>query len=299
MALVGLLLGHGHMGRLHAAALAERDDVRLVVVDPPLGLRPPVPRQPDFAIVAAPTALHAELALPLLERGVPCLVEKPLATNPRDAEALARHPHLSVGMIERFNPVLRVVEGVRPRYVQAERLGPYPAPGGPRAGRGPRGTDVDVVHDLMVHDLDLLGLFLDGPVREVRAVGVGVGGRQPDIAEARVEMASGVALLAASRVSREARRHLRLVDEGTWWSLDLRARTARRVRWGDGNLDAEELPVPERDPLRDEHAAFLAAVRSGGGFPCPGAEAVATLRLARAILHRIEAFAAPAGSRPG
>ncbi|MCB9759352.1 MAG: Gfo/Idh/MocA family oxidoreductase [Alphaproteobacteria bacterium] len=283
----GALIGCGHMGGAHARRLLERADVDLVAILDPVPPTEPalaalhrsaLPEGLDFAVVAAPTRLHAALTRPLLEAGLAVLVEKPLAATVDEARGLLGHDRLSVGHIERFNPAVAALpEGLRPRYLRAERLSPFRA----------RGTDVDVIHDLMIHDLDLL-LHLDGSeVTEVRAVGVPVMTPGVDIADVRLETASGcVASLTASRVSRASARHLRLVSEGAYFSLDLGERTAERVRWGAGQLAAEPLAVPRRDALVALHDAFLAAVRGEGPFPAPAHEALRGLELADEVARR-------------
>jgi predicted dehydrogenase len=271
----GLLLGCGHMGGIHARKLAARDDVTLTIIDPPRGQPDLGGPLPDFAIIATPTTTHAAVALPLLRAGVPCLIEKPLAHSLDDATALARFAHLSVGHVERFNPTLVPIRaaGATPRFLQAERLSPFQR----------RGTDVDVIADLMIHDIDLALWLLGGPVREVRAVGVGVMTGGADIVSARIELEGGVATLTASRVSHTPARSLRLIEEGTYWSADLRARSLHRVRWGDRKLDPEPVPVPDIDAIEAEQSAFLAAVRGEADYPCPGSEALAALALADQI----------------
>lgn len=285
--LEGLLFGHGHMGRHHARRLAERTDVRLRVVDPAQGLPPPDRLRADFAVVATPTASHTEVAGPLLDAGIPTLVEKPLAPDLQQARRLAASDRLSVGHIERWNPAVRAVAHVRPRFVEAQRMAPWPAP----AADGGRGTDTDVLADLMLHDLDLALRFLPGALQDTRAVGVGVLSGHPDIAKARLELGGGVADLTASRVSRAPSRTLRLVEDGEYWSLDLLAHRVTRVRWGVGRLDGEPVPVPAGDALVDQHADFLAAVRGGGPMPVPGAEALRVMAVIEAI--RAALLAAP------
>jgi predicted dehydrogenase len=273
----GVLLGHGHMGAFHARRLAERGDVALTVLDPAQGLHGPLPGALDFAVIATPTSTHADLARPLLDRGVPCLIEKPLAATLAEARLLAAYPHLSVGHVERWNPTLSLIAGCRPRFFVSERLAPYPA----------RGTDVDVISDLLVHDLDLACLLLPGPLRDLRAVGVGVLSGVTDIVNVRLELGAAVAQLSASRVSREPVRKLRLFEDGQYWSLDLLHRAAFRSRWGQGEqgveLQGEPLPVPAGDALQGEHAAFLAAVRGEAPYPVPGPEALAVLELAEQV----------------
>ena len=272
-ALHGLLLGHGHMGQLHRTRLEDRPDIRLTVVDPAQGLEAPAQLRPDFAVIATPTSAHVELAGPLLEAGIPCLVEKPLASTAREARLIAHHPHLFVGHSERFNPALEPVAHVQPRYLEAERLAPFRA----------RSTDIDVVADLMIHDLDLAVQFLGSKTQDIRAVGVGVVSGCTDITRARVEFSQGVASLCASRVSREAVRRLRLFEDGIYWSVDLLAGRITRVRWGEQELSGEPVAVPRGDALQREHHAFLAMVRGEAASEVSGADALKVLELAEAI----------------
>ena len=272
----GALYGHGHMGRIHARKLAEQG-VAVTLIDPPRGIDPPLPTDLDFAIIASPTTTHAAVALPLLRAGVPCLIEKPLASTLHEAEALAAFAHLSVGHVERFNPALAPLRGVRPRFLEAERLAPFQ----------PRGTDVDVIADLMIHDLDLALWLLGGAVGDIRAIGVGVMTGQADIVNARVEIGGAVATLTASRISPAPVRKLRLVEPGIYWSADLRTRTLSRVRWGEQALTPEPVAVPSWDPIATEQAAFLAAVRGEAAYACTGSEALAALQLAERIRRQL------------
>lgn len=293
--LLGAVIGVGHMGSHHARKLGDRGDVDLILLDPDKGHPGPLPRRGlDFAVIAAPTAVHADLALPLLDAGVACLVEKPLAATLDQARALAVHPRLSVGHIERFNPAVRAVGDVRPVFVECTRLAPWRAP-----RDGARGTDVDVVADLMVHDLDLVRRWLGpGPVTDLRAIGVAVlpGSIQAgniDIVDARIEIGpsegytGGVGVLRASRVSRDPVRTARLFAPGHYWSLDLLQRQAHRVAWegavGAEDLAATPLHVDQADALQAQHDAFLAAVRGQSPFMVPGEEAVAVLELVDAV----------------
>jgi predicted dehydrogenase len=268
----GVLFGAGRMGEFHRAKIAARSGVELIVVDPPRGLRPEI-GDVDFAIVATPSSTHREVAEPLLARGVPCLVEKPLAHTLEDARTLAAYRTLMVGHVERFNPALDPVRGARPRFVQCERLAPFPA----------RGTDVSVIDDLMVHDLDLVSSFLGTEVTDVRAVGVGVLTSAPDICNVRLEIGDAVAVLTASRVSRESVRKLRLVEPGVYWSVDLLARTVTRVDWGDGDLSGSSVAVADEDALVREHEAFFAAVRGEAPFEPDGRVGLKALELAAAV----------------
>ncbi len=270
------LYGYGHMGRLHARHLADHD---VVVIDPVLGLDGE-PRGIDAAILATPTGTHAAIALPLLERGVPCLVEKPMAATLEEARALAAFPHVMVGHVERFNPAYRALAGVDARFVVAERVGRFT----------PRGTDVDVILDLMIHDLDLFLHLTGEAVVEVRANGVAVATGSYDLAQARVETTSGrVGTFTASRLARQPARKLRVFAEGGYWSVDLRERQVARVGFRGGELQEERIELPERDALGDELAAFLAAARGEAAYPVTGADGLRALELAWRIRAAIGA----------
>ena len=271
----GAVIGCGRMGSLHARRLAARDDVRLLALidprcpeDPALAALhraalPPI----DFAVIAAPTALHVALAEPLLAAGVACLVEKPMAPTAEEAARIAHYPRLCVAHIERWNPAIRAIVGApAPRFLRAERLAPF----------GPRSLDVDVVHDL-----DLALWLGGGEVTEIRAVGVPMRTSGVDIADARIELSSGcVAQLVASRVSRVRSRTLRTMAPGVYWSLDLAKPSAERVRWGEGDLSGEPVPLSPQDALGAMHDAFLAAVRGEAPFPVSGAEGLQAVALA-------------------
>lgn len=266
-----VLYGLGRMGAHHARHLAGHD---LVVIDPARGLTPD-PGVPDAVVVATPTPTHAEVALPWLRRGVPCLVEKPLADDRATALALAAHPGLMVGHVERFNPAFRLLQGVDARFVQAERLAAW-------AGGAVRGADVDVILDLMIHDLDLfLALASDDPVVDVRANGTALATDRVDIAHARVELASGrTGTFTASRVSRAPSRRFRVFAPGEYWSLDLGQKQAVRVAGGAGGLAEVPVEVPAADALGAEIAAFLAFARGEGANAVPGEAGAAAVDLA-------------------
>lgn len=258
-----VVYGAGNMGRHHVRHLGELGH-DVVVVDPAKGATPVVDTA-DAVVVATPTPAHAEVAEPWLRRGVPVLVEKPLAADVATAERLAAYPTLAVGHVERFNPVLDGLRGVPVQFWTAERLAPWMD----------RGTDVDVVLDLMIHDLDLFLAHVGGEVTEVRANGISVVSGRIDLVHARVQTTRGTGVFTASRISRKAARVTRAFAEGAYWSLDLRERVGVRV---DAALRETPIAAEARDPLRSELQAFLA-----GEFPVRGAEAVAALRLAEAV----------------
>ncbi|MCP4809846.1 MAG: Gfo/Idh/MocA family oxidoreductase [Proteobacteria bacterium] len=269
------------MGRIHAEKLVGREDVELCVLDPAgvpehLPAVDALPARLDAAIIAVPARSHADVALPLLRRGVACLIEKPLAVG-EDVALLERFDRLTVGHIERFNPALAALpDGVVPRFIRSERLA---SPG--------RRTDVDVVMDLMIHDLDLV-LHLAGEVVEVRAIGLDARGKGIDAAEVWLETETGcVATVTASRVSRSGARTMRVVDEAAYWSLDLGSKAAGRVPWRAGDLAAEAVDVPDSDAVEALHDAFLGAVRGERPFPVPAADGARAVRLAERVLAAI------------
>lgn len=271
--------GLGRMGRHHARHLRAQG-AEVVEVDPALGLHGDASGV-DAAVVATPTRTHAELVSSLARDGVPVLVEKPLASALAEAEALAAWPRVVVGHVERFNPAFSALlaTGVDVRFVQAERLAPWTA----------RAVDVDVVYDLMVHDLDLFGVIAGfAPVADVRANGLGVATPGPDIAHARVETVDGrVAVLSTSRISPATSRKFRAFGHGAYVGLDLAAKAGRRV---GADLVESALEVASADALGEQTAAFLRWVDEGAlGGPTGGRglatvdEALWTLRLAERV----------------
>jgi predicted dehydrogenase len=224
----------------------------------------------DAAVVAAPTVHHAEIGCALLARGIHVLIEKPIAPSLAEADRLieareaapgrlpGRPPVLAVGHVEFYNPVVQALLGlgVPPRFIEVQRLGVF----------SPRSLDVDVILDLMIHDLQILHALDLSPVAEVRATGIAVLSPRVDIANARVELASGcVANLTASRVSAERVRKLRAFLPSRYYSLDYAAQEVHgyRLEQGDGgrSIVKDDLPAEKAEPLRRELEAFLAACR--------------------------------------
>lgn len=280
MALRVALIGCGAMGNRHAAVIARDPECEIVAVDvrserssalaERFGARasPSIPREIDAAVIATPTTTHAEIAGPLLARGVWCLVEKPLAHTLGAARAL-EGPRCAVGHVERFNPAIRAAGPMRPRVIEARRLGP---PTG-------RGLDVDVVMDLMIHDIDLVlrwaGSDGEAEVAWIDATGVGADPMRPDTASVRLRTTSGVtASLLASRISDQRQRVVRCYEPARNTVLDLAAGTAQR--------NGEPLPVPAADALTDQWSQFAAAVRGCGVLPAASA-AVRAVELAERI----------------
>ncbi len=252
----------------------------------------------DAVSIAVPTPAHAEVGLAVLSRGIAALVEKPLADSLEGAERLVRQAAakgvvLQVGHVERFNRAVRAAAPYldEPRFLQCERLAPFQ----------PRGTDVAVILDLMIHDLDLILELVRAEVREVRATGVPVLTPHVDIANARVEFANGaVALVTASRISRERTRKLRIFQPSGYFSLDLAQGGGRFFRLKPGwqglgatgiedIVESVQLEAPEAEPLRLELESFLRAVRGEGEVVVSGAAGAQALSLAWRVAEAVHA----------
>jgi predicted dehydrogenase len=307
------VVGVGALGRHHARHLSTLPGVRLVGVhDTHPGRADEVARDlgtrafPDLDVllgqveavtVAVPTSAHVTVGLRALNRGVPVLMEKPLAVTLDEADALlvaARRARvqLQVGHIERYNRALRAAETYLDgaRYIESQRLAPFQ----------PRGTDVAVVLDLMIHDLDLVLRLTGGAdVTEVRASGLSVLSPHLDMANARVEFADGaVAQVTASRVSRDRIRKLRLFQPNGYLSLDLASGDGEFMRlrpeWRPGTgaqlsdvVERIVLEAPEADALRLELESFVHAVRGERAAVVTGEEGRAALALALRVADAV------------
>jgi predicted dehydrogenase len=249
------------------------------------------------ATVAVPTPAHTDVGVAVLERGIHALVEKPLADTVGGAERLVgaaagRGVVLQVGHVERFNRAVRAALPYldEPRFLQTERLAPFQ----------PRGTDVAVILDLMIHDLDLILELVGAPVWDVRASGVPVLSPHVDIANARVEFANGaVALITASRISRERTRKLRIFQPSGYFSLDLAQGEGHFYRLKEGwrDLGAQRmedvvepvrLAAPEAEPLKLELESFVRAVRGEGEVAVTGAAGAQALQLAFRVAEAVQ-----------
>ena len=243
----------------------------------------------DAVTLAVPTVDHHRVARVLLDAGKDVLVEKPISTTLAEAEDLIRVARerrliLQVGHIERFNPATETLRAnaVRPRFIEVHRLGSF----------SPRSLDIDVVLDLMIHDLDIV-LSLDGSEAvQVDAVGVPVLTPRVDIANARIRFASGlIANLTASRVSAERVRKFRVFSPRTYISVDFAAREAQVHRLSDGangpEIQSERTAAPDDEPLRRQLAAFVTAVRDRSEPLVSGTDGLRALALAHEILARM------------
>jgi len=241
----------------------------------------------EAAVVAAPTAAHAEMGCALLERGLHVLVEKPLAPSLAEADRLLERAGdrvLAVGHVEFYNPAVQALLSLAtaPRFVEVQRLGVF----------SPRSLDVDVILDLMIHDLQILHVLDPSPVAEVRATGIAVLSPRIDIANVRVELASGcVANLTASRVSAERVRKLRAFLPNRYYSLDYQAQEIKGYRLEETGTQRrilpDDLPVERAEPLKRELEAFLAACRGEDAPRVDGAQGRRALATALAVVEAI------------
>jgi predicted dehydrogenase len=241
----------------------------------------------DAAVVATPTSLHAEVGCELLESGIDVLVEKPIAADLVSARRLvdtaAGHQRiLQIGHLERFNPAVAALKRVTnvPLFFEIHRLSLF----------SPRSLDVDVVLDLMIHDLDIVLDLAGGMPEEIRAAGISILSDKVDIANVRLSFPGGcIANLTASRVSTERVRKLRLFQPHQYISLDYQKQEAVAFTV-DGNqqIGFQPLAVTKEEPLRLEVESFLEAVATRRGPAVPGEDGLRALEVARAILDKIE-----------
>jgi predicted dehydrogenase len=269
------VVGAGHMGRYHAEKFAARSDCELVALADVDGARAealaaklgcPAVRdyrslfgKADAAVVSVPTECHHEVAGACLEAGLHVLVEKPIAVDLREAEDLIRLARekgrvLQVGHVERYNASFRALAArmQRPLFIDAERL----------SGFKQRGADVDVVLDLMIHDLDLCLALAKAEVSDISACGFRVLTPDIDIANARIEFADGcVASLSASRVSQAPLRKLRVFQTDLYVSADLQAGKLRYVKQAGGTIEEQEESHAGGDALAVQADAFVRSIK--------------------------------------
>jgi predicted dehydrogenase len=277
------VIGVGHFGRLHAEKYRDLPGARLVgVVDADAARAGEIAAaagtqaftsldqilgQVDAVSVAVPTRSHFDVASACLSAGLHCLVEKPIAETVAQAEALiglanAQNRILQVGHLVRFDAAREAMEGLidQPLFIECNRIAPFK----------PRGTDVSVILDLMIHDIDLVLDLVGRPITTIDGVGVPVLGDHEDIANARIVFEGGcVANVTASRISMKSERTLRIFQRSGYARVDFIQRKFTYIRRGgpvvDGfpNFQIEERELPETDPLKREIASFVDCVRTG------------------------------------
>ena len=314
------VLGAGHLGKIHLACLESlKDQIQLV------GFHDPDPKRVqeaeerfgvqafgsvdalisavDVVDIVTPTVNHYACAEAALRAGKHVFIEKPITHTVAEGEALERLAAetgrcVQVGHVERFNPALQAVASriVAPKFIEAHRLSPFQ----------PRGTDVPVVLDLMIHDLDVVLSLVDAEVAEVRATGAAVLSPTPDIANARIAFENGcVANLTASRISLQKLRKMRVFQPETYITMDFLDKKASVMRVGDGHaaggfnlelgdgalkhVQLEPIVVTPTNAIQEELAAFVQAIERGEDPPVRLADGVRALGLAYQIIDQIEA----------
>lgn len=299
------VVGVGHIGKNHARLYAElsgaqfttiydTDQARARQVAGEFGVEAAgslqdFAEQVDAASIATPTNTHFEIARELLTQDKHLLIEKPIAENTAHASELAelaasRRLVLQVGHVERFNPVLGALEKrlTNPRFIEAHRLSPYPN----------RSTDIGVVLDLMIHDLEIILHLVRSPVQTIDAVGVPVLSRGEDIANARLRFENGcVANITSSRISPEQMRKIRVFQENAYLSLDYQNQTGEMYRRTAEGLTKEAVAIEREEPLKRQLASFLECAQTGRAPKVSGFQAAAALELAVEITKRIAANA--------
>jgi predicted dehydrogenase len=303
------VIGVGHLGQHHARLYASLPGSRLIgVMDQSAERAQLIANRHDTRVfpsidellshvdvvsIAVPTSAHHSVAKACLLAGKHVLVEKPLAVTPAEAHELVRladqnQCRLQVGHSERFNPVMQVMRSHigRPVFIECHRLSSF----------SERGTDVDVVLDLMIHDLDMVLSFNPGPVEDVQAAGVPVLSSTIDIANARLQFKSGcVANLTASRVSTNKMRRLRLFQRDNYISIDFQTRQGMICRRESGagakpSIVVDQVQGDEEEPLKLQLESFLTVAATGGRPVVSGEDGAAALDLAYQVLKAIESF---------
>lgn len=305
------VIGVGYLGTFHAAKYAELTGAELVgVVD----TRPEAQQQaasrfgvPGFAdyrklldrvdavSIVVPTPLHYPIARECLDRGIDVLVEKPMTTTIAEADDLIRRARgqgriLQVGHLERFNAAIRSLEGIlkQPLFIESHRLAPFKD----------RGVEVDVILDIMIHDIDIILTMVGSPVTGIQAVGVPVvSAEKNDIANVRLEFASGcVANVTASRISIKEMRKIRIFQHDAYLSIDYADQQVEvyRKEESDGRYETpqityEQIAIQQGDSLREELRAFLHAVQHRTEPAVSGEAGRDALRVALEIVEQIEA----------
>ncbi|MGQ9471482.1 MAG: Gfo/Idh/MocA family protein [Candidatus Aminicenantales bacterium] len=296
------IIGVGYLGTQHARILSYLENAELKGVADidfkkalQIGNRHGVPYyeryeemldEIDAAIVATPTSEHFSVSMNLLQEGKHVLVEKPITETVEQGEKLvetakAKGLILQVGHLERFNPAVEAVESLisEPRFIEVQRLGSFSA----------RSLDIDVVLDLMIHDLDIILAMIRDEVRAVRSSGIHVLSEKIDIANARIEFQSGcVATLTASRVHQGKVRKLRIFEPTVYYSVDYIDQEVKVFPLNGRQTDIKTLRIMKEEPLKRELQNFLASIQNGKVNKVSGAEALRALRLAYTVLKEAE-----------
>ena len=303
------VIGVGYLGRFHAQKYAALDGVELVaVVDNDMqrarevadevGCRAEndfrdVLGEIDVASVVVPTQFHFDVASACLQAGVHVLLEKPITPTLEEADRLielarSKSCILQIGHLERFNPAVMALQGVlnKPQFIESQRMAPFK----------PRGTDVNVVLDLMIHDIDIILSMVPSDIKLVNSVGVPVLSDEVDIANARLQFDNGcVANVTASRASRETVRKIRIFQEDAYISIDYQQREISIFRKGGEGFPVPGLPgvaaekrsFEQCDTLMEEITSFVEAVRTGSEPVVSGEDGKRALDVATQISGKL------------
>lgn len=297
------VIGVGHLGKHHARILASLPDVKLAGVadidlrtaekiagkvgcDPFADFRQLLPSV-EAVSLATPTPTHHELALEILNAGKHLLIEKPITETPEQAQELvqlARKKNLvlQVGHVERFNPAIRALEKILsdPRFIESHRLAPFQ----------PRGTDVGVVLDLMIHDIDIILHLVRSPLKQIQALGVDVLTPREDIANVRLTFENGcVANLTVSRVSYKEMRKIRIFQQDCYLSLDYKNQDGVMYRRVNGKIIQEAIPLEKEEPLALEIKSFVECVVNQKAPLVSGEQGKRALDVGMEIVRQIQA----------
>ncbi|MCX5894545.1 MAG: Gfo/Idh/MocA family oxidoreductase [Proteobacteria bacterium] len=304
------VVGIGYLGKFHAEKYAHLPEAELVgVVDSNLdrareaAARFQVPAYDDYRMllgtaqavsIVVPTPLHYEIAREFLQRGVDVLLEKPMTTTLAQADdliAIARAQGLilQVGHLERFNAALLAIKDIvkKPLFIESHRIAPFKE----------RGIEVDVILDLMIHDIDIILTLVNAPVTAIHAVGVPVLTSTTDIANVRLQFATGcIANVTASRISAKVMRKIRIFQNDAYLSMDFAAQEVdvfRKISNPDAegipNITYENIDIEQGDSLAQEIKAFLQAVRDRQQPEVPGEAGRNALKVALEIVEQIKA----------
>ncbi len=297
--------GVGYLGQHHARIYAELEGADLVGIFemddaraeeicakfdcPRMKTLEELAEACDAVSVVVPTDRHHEVALPLLAGGAHLLIEKPICQSLEEASSIlkvAKEADLlvQVGHIEHFNPVMSFLEEavVQPKFITADRLAPFQ----------PRGTEVGVVLDLMIHDIGIVLQLVKSPVKKIDSVGVNVLSKTEDIANARIQFENGcVANLNVSRVSSKKVREIRVFQPSGYLSLDFMNQAGHVVKIEDGKLDKQEVPIEKGEPLKLELASFIESVKQRKQPKVGGELGRTALEIAIAVTEQIRAQA--------
>jgi len=296
------IIGVGYLGTQHARILSYLEEAELKgVVDidvkkaVAIGNRHGAQYYQDYkdtldeidaAIVATPTSEHFSVAMKLLREGKSVLVEKPITETVEQAEQLVDMAKksgliLQVGHLERFNPAVEAVENMisEPKFIEVQRLGSFSA----------RSLDIDVVLDLMIHDLDIILALIEDEVKTIRSSGIHVLSEKIDIANARLEFKSGcVATLTASRVHEGKVRKLRIFEPTSCYSVDYIDQEVKIFPLNGRQTDIKSLKIEKEEPLKKELKNFLRCIREGKNGKVSGEEGLRALKRAYSVLQEAE-----------